>query len=203
MDSEEDIELTPLEYARFHHLAIDPNTCSLSLSHLQVLQDQNLKSLTNDRHLTAIDLRTYVDTIEHLEIDEGGDILLEEVLAGHPIKLESTVLYLIDQKNPKKFRVELPLLKTDHDVDVRDFATWEQPDGSLPHEPLENGTDQCLEWPNGFELLIAKVFDDLKNEKLAASKDVLFYLHTSVLDRLTEKDEMLVWDSVSSYKCVC
>ncbi|KAL8930988.1 MAG: hypothetical protein Q9208_000089 [Pyrenodesmia sp. 3 TL-2023] len=86
---------------------------------------------------------------------------------------------------------ELPLLRTDHEVDMLNFAHRIVPnlaDEFFPSEKVNDEEDEGFGWPSKYLALPEQVFQRAQNEKLVVGKDVLAYIG-SVLDTGTRDGE--------------
>lgn len=205
--SSEGLELTVVQYARLHGLSVNHLAEPPPSSQIKELQEHIPKSLTDDTALPQIDLPPHVNTQETLALDKRGAELLRAANNGltTPEEREDIILLLLDKRQTKKLRLEMPLLRTDHDSDIRSFAAWDNShlkDGCLPWEPLDDEMDVGLEWPKRLKDLPAKVMEELGSEKTEIQKDILIYLQATIKVCLTAEDERQVWDSATSYKRV-
>lgn len=202
MDSVEYLQLTTLEYARFHKLAVDHQASTLYVEAIQALQRDAPISITAEEHLITIDIPVHIDSIEILSLNKQGAILLAEAREGHQVDIESIISSLVDKRRAKKLHLELPLLRTDHEYDFRAFATWEQANGSLPHEPLDIEMDHGLEWPSRFNNMSSEIVEDLMKTRITVSKETMLYLRATIVDQWTHKDERMAWECALAYKRV-
>ena len=72
-------------------------------------------------------------------------------------------------------KLELPMLSTDHELDMSEFAKSVIPDlinEHLPLESLDEEADEGMSWPSAFTDLLDDVFQRFKAEKVV----VLGYL---------------------------
>jgi len=177
----QDMEPSLSEYAQFYglttnHLDIDP------LSGLAVTHDlpEQLK-----------------DYPEMLKIDDAKDIdLNEKLLFG---KQEALVLgslteamqqdWDLDESselNPHRVRnlkIEIPMLKTDHEGDMQVFCCPISPDLAnehLPLESLDDEADEGLMWPSSCQKLPDQYMRAAVKERLDVSIDELNYLQASL-----------------------
>lgn len=206
--SSEDRELTVVQYARLHGVAVNHLTDPLPISHVQELREDVPETLTEDTNLLDIDLHVHVSTQETLHLDKCGAELLQGANNGlSTMKELDTILFpLLDSRRTKYLRLETPLLQTDHASDFRAFARWEEShfkDGCLPMEPLDDEMDVGLEWPQALKLLPAKILKELGSEKVEMMKETFIYLQANLKGAWTEEDHRKMWESTTSYKRVC
>jgi hypothetical protein len=105
---------------------------------------------------------------------------------------------------------ELPILKTDNELDMLSFGNPAMPvlkGMSISSEALNEENDEGLEWPTKYLAYPAQYERQIKAEKLAVSREVLLYLQNALADRFTAEDaEELVEQSlqrkmVSRFSC--
>jgi hypothetical protein len=205
MSFEEARDLTALEYARHYGLALDHLAERLPLLDISALQQEDGCMLTSDSHLPCNNIPIYINTDDRLTTDQRCALLLAEVHGTRSYDVDSVINSLLDERIARNLHVELPLLRTDHEEDLRTFAEWDQPfvdEGSLPHEVLNIELDQGLEWPTFCKTLPADVTAECQGQTVEFSKDTVFRLVDLVTDRWNEEDESVIWESMSLYKRV-
>lgn len=203
----EDPEITAVQYARLHGLSVNHLDEPPPTSHILELQEHIPEGMADDRDLPQIDLPPYINTQETLALDKRGAELLRTASNGLTTKeeLEDTLFPLLDTCQTKKQRLETPLLRTDHDSDIRSFATWDNShlkDGCLPWEPLDDEMDVGLEWPNRLKGLPTMMMREIESEKIEMQKDTMIYLQATIKSEWTAEDEGKVWESATSYNRV-
>ncbi|KAL8693412.1 MAG: hypothetical protein Q9218_001761 [Villophora microphyllina] len=88
----------------------------------------------------------------------------------------------------RNLKLELPLLRSDHEVDMLEFVHKIEPNLAeefIPAETLDDELDEGLGWPSYCHELPDKVFQKAQNEKLEVAKDVLGYMKNKALDPVT------------------
>jgi len=201
-------DLTPLEYARVHGLSLDYLADSASFPHILKLQQEIHNCLTDDSHLHQFNFGTNFSTEERLEVSRDAASLLASLNQDETLEwIDSLVLPMLDVREIKKMRLELPLLSTDHESDCRAFARREGfevklEDVKLPMETVNDENNEGLMWPSRFLNLGAEIVEHLKHEKLEVSRDTLVYLQNILKNSWTEEDEKTVWDNKLKYKRV-
>jgi hypothetical protein len=208
MDSERAIDFRAVDYARLHGLAIDHLAEALPISHVEAIQNSVHDNHVDYIGLPNIEFPIHINIEEHLTVDESGARLLQGANNGFSSleEIDSIVLPLLDARQIKKLRIETPLLMTDHAIDFKDFARWEEShyiDGCLPMEPLDDEMDVGLGWPERLQKLPAVILKELQGEALELSKEVLLYLRAEVKGSWTEEDEKEVWENATAYSRVC
>ena len=165
-----------LEYARFHGLTIDHR-----LKH--PLEDftsiDGPFDFTDDANLLHIGSINASPPPERLSVTKDAAMLLASIRKDLSEDVELDDIYL---PNPHRFRdlkVETPLLRTDHELDVQKFGRRIEPDLKNEHFPLEKVDDEQDEgfgWPSSYERLPEEISSRISTEKLAVPKDSLLYL---------------------------
>ena len=138
-----------------------------------------------------------------LQFDEGdGDFLLPDINPYSPpserltaVKEAATLLGCLDPKQYEEstfddigfsrhskirsLKVELPLLRSDHEVDMQSYFRQISPDLErefFPYEQLDKERDEGLEWPSKYHELPDEFFKKAQSEKLEVSKEILTYI---------------------------
>jgi hypothetical protein len=205
--SEED-DISPLEYARFNGLSYNYLDEPAAFIHAGILQKRAEASLSDDSHLQTFDLGREIKIEERLTVSRGGAQLLASVSNGEaPESINSLVLPLLDSRTAKEIKLELPLLKSEHEVDCRDFARRhgfevKLRDIKLPLEMVDEKNGEGLNLSSKLWSLGTKVLEELKLEKIAVSKDTLGYLQTTIKNVWTPEDDNKLWNSEQRYKRV-
>ncbi|KFY07586.1 hypothetical protein V492_07001 [Pseudogymnoascus sp. VKM F-4246] len=204
MSSQEDQEELIVEYARFHGLSINPLRDPLPLSHIESLFHTYEKNIS-DSHLKQIEYRPIPEADEHLTIDKGAEILLagasgvflDQNTIDKITKAASTVL------KRRKLKLELPLLKTDPDTDIRAFKQQQNPcisDANFIYEPLDNEKDEGLQWSSRFVNLPKAVLKECSTERITVTRETMVYLQDGLKDSWSREDTNELLRSQSSYK---
>ena len=170
-----------IDYARFHGLACDHRQLS-PLRELTV--PENIGSFLNDPpELVHIDLSNVKIPEERLAIDAGAASLLSSITesAKHSPSHSDQDLG-INRHRVRGMKHELPLLRSDHELDVLRFAAPIVPDLKnefLPFETVDIEEDEALEWPSSYHALPGEATKKSESEKIEVSEDDLLFLqHT-------------------------
>jgi hypothetical protein len=200
-------EPSPLQYARSNGLARDYMGDQLAFSELVKLQTAVQHGLTDNNELHQFDFGSEVKVEERLKISREGALLLSSV-SQEDEAINALVLPMFKTRSiTKKARLELPLLRTDHEKDCKNFARRDDfeiklCDIKLPLEMVNEENNEGLVWPSKFSSLGEELVEQLKQEKISVSRDVLSYLQDVLTNDWTEEDDKSFWESEQRYKRV-
>jgi len=185
-----------LEYARQHNLAEDYTLLSPFDTDCisECSSDFELDAEKHSNGLTSLDFAQEPLLDERWHIDCGGAGFLRGVLS---MLEESPVRdYPTRRKERRELRVASPLLSTDPSLDMaklfldrdRGYAlvcTSDRPEllDDVPEAEVR------LSWPASEPSLLARVENDVKREKLGASRDTLEYLKSIMHPEPLQEDE--------------
>ena len=164
------------DYARFYslatnHLEVDP------LAGLVIPENAHAELEDGPNLFTILDENAQVAE-EKLHIGRDEALLLSSLNR----RLDSSLSFEgidLDPRRIQKMKLELPLLRTDHESDMQDFARPIIPDLSNEHLPLEildEEADEGLSWPSKYLSLADMYFENCKAEKLDISAEMLEYM---------------------------
>jgi hypothetical protein len=204
---EEDVP--PLQYARVNGLARDHLAGSLVFAELARLQTAVQHGVADDSELRRFDFGSELKVEERVTISKEGASLLSSIAREEGSEaIDAFVRPMLGARSEiRRTRLELPLLKTDHETDCKHFARRDDfeiklQDVKLPLEMVNEESNEGLIWPSRFSALGVEVLEELKREKISVSKDVIFYLQTSLKHSWTEEDDMDLWNREQKYKRV-
>ena len=89
----------------------------------------------------------------------------------------------LDPRRVQKMKLELPLLMSDHEIDLHSFVRLMVPDLAKEHLPLESldeEADEGLSWPSRYAALQNVYSRKSTNEKMEVSSAVLSYLRSTL-----------------------
>ncbi|KAJ5042237.1 uncharacterized protein L3040_004791 [Drepanopeziza brunnea f. sp. 'multigermtubi'] len=203
-EHEED-ELPPLLYARQHGLCRDYLQAPLGWSDLQDLQRKAAGAVYEDSNLPLFNFGAELKIEERLTCSKEAAVILSWV-ANETFAKDGDALINAHFNAPSSNRIqklELPLLRTDHETDCRDFANREGfeiklRDVKLPLEAVRD--EEGLDWTSKFAHLGAEVSQELKQERIGITRDTMSFLQQSLAVFLTEDDEKSLWDTQQTYK---
>ena len=196
-----------LEYARLHSLCQDhladpyPFSCPI-----------DWKSETNesldDSQLTQLHLSTNISTDERLNITKEGAQLIASIARDESALPDPFTVPIFDTYRLKKLRLELPLLKSDHDNDCREFLQRtgykaNLTDIKFPNEDVDEENDEGLTFPARFWKLGPEMMQSIAKEKVEVTRDGMEFLQTMLSPVATAEDEKEVWESCCVYRVVC
>jgi hypothetical protein len=208
-EDEDEDDLTPLEYARQQCLSRDHLSDTIAFSHLNALQEGLGDNALDDSHLPQLDLGPATQLGERLTLTREAARLLQDVNQDSTSNMvESLVLSSLDVQKTRSLHVELPLLKSDHGSDCKQFALWEGfevklQDIKLPLERIEESDGEGLSFPRRYTDLGSKMIEDIKIEKLGVSRDAVSFLQEAIKVCWTRNDEEMFWAKEQKYKRVC
>ncbi|KAF2121488.1 hypothetical protein BDV96DRAFT_564367 [Lophiotrema nucula] len=203
MDSDvEETEPTVLEYARFHGLALDYLSELLLTSDLPIPSSDSVEADLNGASdvlpTNAIDELTK----ERLAVPKEAALLLKSV---HDLqKAWSNVQLTTDRrKDILKLKLELPVLRTDPELDLINFGSTALPildDLRIPSEPVNTEQDETLEWPSRYFLYPKQCETQAKSEKLVVSKDSLTFIQNAIKDDWSSEGSEKIKSEGLTYK---
>lgn len=201
----QDVEPSIIDYARFHGLIHD----HLEENPLQGLAAPHDFSSQLDDTADLFQIRSDCVKLpeDRLQVDADTASLLSEIaaLAKHrpqPFDVDDD----FDVHRVRRLKHELPLLRTDPEVDLLRFAPKIVPDLErefLPFETVDEEADEGFEWPSACHDWPNDYHRKLKAERLVLPKEALIYLHETLRFDL-EGGNYEVFDNADSpYTRVC
>lgn len=198
----QDEEPSIIDYARFYGLIRDH------------LEDHPLQGLAAPHDfLSQLDDTAYLFQIrsgcikvpeERLVVDAGTASFLEEI-AGLAKYVPSQLENGIDVRRVRRMKHELPLLRTDHEVDLLRFAPRILPDLEhefLPFETIDEEADEGFNWPMRCHELPAEYDRKVKAERLVFPKEGLIELQETLRSSLEGGDHGVFEDVELPYSRV-
>ena len=193
-----------LGYARFHGLSYD------------YLLDDPLANLKQPDGF----LQQFEGTLDDLDNSELNNGHLNEKLSfgKEPISLLAAItvpakqsMYFdedqdIDPHRFQKLKQELPMLRTDHELDMRNFAPQIIPNlvhEFLPLERVDEEADEGLKWPVKYSALPEEFASKFQSERLQVPVNVLVYLKNTLKLNDEDRNFELQDDQVLTYRKVC
>jgi hypothetical protein len=185
-DVQSEQEPTVLEFARFHGLCKNYATEHLLPGTLKPPPDEVLdQDLRDPLDAPTLTNRAYELTKERLTINKESAFLLKSVFSfSEPLNDDA---FELDEMRIRELKQEVPLLRSDNELDLLNFGSTTTPsfnDTKIPLEPLNEENEESLEWPEKYY-----AFPALKNQwaitecsRLAMKRDDLCYLQDAIKD---------------------
>ncbi|KAL9595722.1 MAG: hypothetical protein Q9219_006260 [cf. Caloplaca sp. 3 TL-2023] len=183
-------EPTLVEYARYYglstnHLEIDPlgvlpppdESSPIDLDDESIWkQIRDMAASPQPERLTAVKEASALLAVTNAKLYENCEFEFQDLPQRHRIR---------DLKH------ELPLLRTDHEMDMLEFPRRIEPnleDEFFPVEMVDDEQDEGFGWPSWCHQLPETFFKKVENEKLEIGKDVFAYMK-EILDIRIQGDE--------------
>ena len=183
-------ELGILGWARRQGACIDYETELLHIGRLQVPANDDY-----DQHLhdpSDATITTALSTLikERLTLDKEAASLLKAV---HSLQeVDATKSSAISSRMwIRDLKQELPVLQSDHELDLLNFGSVAVPDFKnlqIPSEITVEQNDEGFTWPAKYFAYPAQCDAQVKAEKLAVTKEVLEYLQEATRDAYVPED---------------
>jgi hypothetical protein len=178
-------EPTVLEYARLHGLCRDYSLEQPSIDSIPAPSDDDVEACLKD--LTDTCLPNSIDSLtkERLTLSKDGALLLKEVLlVQEPLNLDAALEET--WKRGSRLKLELPLLRTDNEIDVQEFGNTDVPSFTslrIPLESVNEEDDEGLQWPSKYSEYPEIYGKQVRSEKLTVSKEGFLFLQDTARDK--------------------
>ncbi|KAF2188133.1 hypothetical protein K469DRAFT_566946 [Zopfia rhizophila CBS 207.26] len=186
----EDEETSVLEYARFHELCRDYTLDSPPLNSLTVPFTDDIESDLEDLtgHLCPNSPTELMK--ERLTMTKDAALLLRSI---HSMQepFDQGAQLTTDRLRTRRLKQEVPLLRSDNELDLQLFGSISIPDFKglkIPFETASTEKDEGFEWPSKYHQYPKRYEAQTKAEKLAVAKEVLQFLQHAVKDSYTQED---------------
>jgi hypothetical protein len=205
--SNEEEEISALEYAHQNGLACNHLAQPRPLSALASLAQSLEDGVEDDSHLPQFEFLDH-STDERLPISKGAAQLLAWVSKPEKVdSINSVVLSCQGKRGTRPRRLELPLLRSDHETDCKQFAKREGFEITLkgvrlPLEFVDADKDEGLVFPFKLWEKGASIVEELEKERIPVTKQGIMYLQHAVADKWDEIEEKEIWSSLRKYKKV-
>ncbi len=203
----QEVQHSILEYARLHkiardHLESDPLA---NLGHIDDNCTGPFEDLANCISITEFD----GSLAEKFSFSKDAIYLLSSVTKiaqGKDIldRPEYVVDAEFDPHRVRHMKQELPVIRTDHELDMTEFASQIVPDLEYHFIPLvlvDEEADGGLTWPSKYNTLPVEYTQKSESENLAVSSEALVCLQETL--RLAREKIEFPDDQVLSYEKVC
>ncbi len=181
-----------LEYARFHGLAREHRIDAFDVqSILNWHTNASSDLLADPKNAPTISIAAEFPENEKLSLDTDARAFLASII-GLQEDLPFDVLDHCDVRQAKELRLETPLLRTDHELDVRSFGRkLPRTFGTvnLPFAGVVDENDEGFSWPTKFQSLLFQVGKWSRSEKLAMPRPTVAYLTSAISDEYTALDD--------------
>jgi hypothetical protein len=200
----EDEELSALEYARRYGLCKAYDSEKPETGSLYSLIDDTFDQDPWDSFDESVTNAVRGLTRERLAVNKDAILFLKAVRELTDVPAQD--LLMTDRwKGKLGLKLELPLLRTDNELDLMNFGSAAIPDfGTLniPTEIVKEENDEGLQWPAKYFAYPAQCDERVKGEKLAVSKEVLVHLRDTIQEPYTPKDYEMIMVQSQKYKPV-
>ena len=177
-----------IDYARFYglisdHLEPHPLQGTAARDTFQSLE------LDDDDGLSPSNLPVYGLPQERLTVDAGAAAVLSSIVALAEVPPARDDV--IDTHRIRNLKLELPLLRSDHEVDMFNFGPQIVPDLEhefLPLETVNEEADEGLTWPPTCYQFPEEFANKSTSEKLHVSSNALAYLQETLNLHLDDHD---------------
>ena len=169
-----------IDYARFYGLISD-HLEPHPLQGIAARDTFHSLELDDDDGLSPPNFPAYGLPQERLTVDAGAAALLSSIAAL--AEVPPARVDVIDTHRIRNLKLELPLLRSDHEVDMLNFGPQIVPDLEhefLPLEPVNEEADEGLTWPPTYYQLPGKYANESASEKLHVSSNALAYLQETL-----------------------
>lgn len=208
-EEEAEEELTPLEYARLHGITRNHLSDFSALDHIDALKGAIENSAFTDySHLPRLSLGPKPDLRDRFSAPrEAIDYLQDFQNDMNPDGIEAIMDPMLTPRKSRSMRVELPLLRSDHETDCASFSRERLREGfeikmqdiKLPLEIVDEENDEGLSIPSKYLDAAHKIVEDVKKERLTCSKETLSYLTKTLQFSWDQEDEDKLWAAEQTY----
>lgn len=202
---QENEEFTALEYARLNGLSRNHLSDSLAATHIELLQGLLEDPPMDSSLLPPFSFGVEPRLDERLILSKDAARLLSNITqAQSTADISSVGEAILSSIKGRNMKVELPLLKSDHETDCKNLAKWEGfeiqlQDIKLPLEVVDEEKNQGPNFPARYWHLGSGVIEGLKEEKFVVSRDTLNLLSETLQNTWTEEDDIELWRHECNY----
>lgn len=143
-------------------------------------------------------------TKERLSVNRDAALLLKIVHNFREPPPEE-LLSPSSRRSARGLKQELPVLRTDNELDMLYFGCVDMPDLTklkIPFEVVNQANDEGFEWPAKYLTYPARCVAQINAEKLAMPRDVLLYLQDAIRDSHAQGDFEKLKEECLSYRPV-
>ena len=205
LDIFQEDEPTVLEYARFHGLSTDYALDRPQLRINETLSDEAfIEDMIEPPDALHVTSSAYELTREPLGVSKEAVLLLKAVYQLLDPTNESRLLpdrrlHILGSKQ------EVPLLRSDNELDMLQFGSAATPrfdEMRIPLEPVDDDNDEGLEWPSSYSAYPAQCCARANSEKLEITRDTLHFLQNTAKDDMKSLDIEEIIGENSKYQKV-
>lgn len=173
-----------LEYARYYGLAYDHQQNDPLADIRPLEKNEFLEQLQDPPDVFSIDQIYEFPPPERPSVSKSALSLLQEaiVTSSESISFDDDKREL-NHHRVRNFKLELPMLRTDHELDIIEFTPQVVPDLEhefLPLEIMDEEADEGLSWPTKYSTLFDEYARKFESETLTVSNDALIYLRDAL-----------------------
>ncbi|KAF2816200.1 uncharacterized protein BDZ99DRAFT_542497 [Mytilinidion resinicola] len=184
-------DLSALEYARQSELTI-PYTAELTFAgRVTPVSDQDFETdLQDPIGISLVDLASDFVLKERLTLSKDVAILLK-LTCSQPVLPDYQDPTVDDRRRVAQLKLELPLLRSDNEADLRNFGSIAVPKFGtlkLPLELVDDDNDEGLAWPSRYLALPFVKHQEAGKERLQISKEDLLFLQSAMKDSYIPRD---------------
>jgi hypothetical protein len=199
-----DEKLSALDYARFHRLCRPYDSETLQTHDILAESNDTFDFDLNNPSDEFITTTASVLIKERLVASKDAVLLLKSVHDLQQATLDE--VQITDRRQwMLSLKQELPILRTDNELDLLNFGSVVMPSFSnlkIPFELVDQESDEGFEWPVKYLKYPAQCVGQLKVEKLVVSREVLIRLQDAVSDPYSLIDHEKITEDFLNYKPV-
>ncbi|KAI6247330.1 hypothetical protein HI914_03942 [Erysiphe necator] len=203
-------DISPLEYARINLLSRDYKADRSGLKELEYLciQERKNEDFSQDSHLPDFDFGQELKVEERLQLSKSAALLIQSIKRMNVLEpgVDQNFFSISEEiRVSKSLRLELPLLRSDHKTDCKNFGRRDDfeiriQDIKLPLEIIDELGNSSLTFNPKLWNLSSNLIEKLECEKLCVSKNTLSFLHDTLKkDLLTVEDKESIWNGQQKY----
>ena len=192
-DENEHEDFDVLEYARFYGLCKDSaKTNALKSIKLFLPPVDTFRDLDDPFCSPSVKVLEEPGLKERINIDRDAAVHLRWItsLQEPPPRNEP---FQLERGNKLRLKFERPLLRTDHELDMRGFSLPQSYNILSKHciepEQVDDEADQSFAWPSSHNDVPVRQDVELETEKISVTRDVLLHLQSNIKDAFTDEDE--------------
>lgn len=185
------VQFNALGYARHYGLCKHYESEKPDLASLHTLSNIEVDSVFFDPADDSVANKLIELTKERLIVNKDTALFLKAVHELQRTPLKSDLTKDDRWSMATSLKQELPILRSDHELDLLRFGretTIDFNNLKMPMEINREDNDEGFQWPEKYLQYPAQCDERVKAEKLIVSRDVLLYLQDSIRDSYTLED---------------